>query len=143
MAKEDSTSPTCLYSRHSAGLALSLSRYRAKWFLTYPRAYGMVAYPGQRIMFMLNQPDSSEDDEHSRHLLWLNPTSEIYPYIPNQPAHLASPIHILLDSETPIARLTGRMRSEPSNFRPSNGKERVCYEVEILMQDEGLLRQCY
>ena len=145
MANEDSNSHlvTCLYSRHSAGLAISLSRHRTKWFLTYPRAYGMVAYPGQRIVSMLNRPHSNEDGEHARHSFWLNPTSETDPYAPDQPAHMVSPIHILLDSETPVAKLSGRMRTEPSNFKPDNGKERVCYEVEIFMPDTGLLRQCY
>lgn len=50
---------------------------------------------------------------------------------------------MLLDSETPVARLTGRTRAEKSNNWQDNGKEIVCHEVEVIMPDEGLVRQCY
>lgn len=53
------------------------------------------------------------------------------------------PIHMLLDSENQGVRLTGRMRTESSNYPPEHGKDIVCYEVEVLFPDEGLLRQCY
>lgn len=52
--------------------------------------------------------------------------------------YINSAIHILLDSETPIARLTGRVRLEKSN-----GKGIVCHEVEVIIPDQGLMRQCY
>jgi len=127
---------------------MSLSRYQRKWFLTYPRAYGMAAYPGQRIVYSLNRPEYSEkeSEDHARRFFWLNPTSETHPYTPNETTpttNMSSPIHIILDSNTPVAKLTGRMKVQPSNFGPDNKSERACYEVEIIMPEEGLLRQCY
>ena len=144
-----STEPlTRLVSRHSAGLSLSLARYKREWFLTYPRGYGMVAYANQRIICKLNTPDRDADDAYARNHFWLNAGMESQPYNPEEEdyenkKYVASPIHILLDSMTPVARLTGRIRAERSNLRQDDGMQVICREVEIIMPDEGLQRQCY
>ena len=144
-----STKPlTTLNSRHSANLSLSLARYKRQWFLTYPRAYGMVAYPGQRILCKLNLPDQNADEAYARNHFWLNATMKSEPYDPTEEdyenkEYVASPIHILLDSRTPVARLTGRMRAERSHLRRDDGMQVICREVEIIMPEEGLQRQCY
>lgn len=57
--------------------------------------------------------------------------------------YVSFPIHIVLDSQTPVARLTGRTRTEKSKSAQDNGKEIVVHEVEVIIPDEGLLRQCY
>ena len=139
---------TRLVSRHSAGLSLSLARCKREWFLTYPRAYGMVAYPNQRIFCKLNTPDRDADDAYSRNHFWFNANMESEPYNPEEEdyenkKYVASPIHILLDSMTPVARLTGRIRAERSNLRQDDGMQVICREVEIIMPEEGLQRQCY
>lgn len=134
-----------LISRHFSFLPLSLSRYKRQWFLTFPRAYGMVAFPGQRIYCTLNTPDYSVDSYASRHF-WLNASISSQPYDPKSDGDkklIGSPIHLLLDSENQGVRLTGRMRTESPNDRSEQRKDVVCYEVEVLFPDEGLLRQCY
>ena len=145
---QSTTTLTSLVSRHSAGLSLALSRYKRQWFLSYPRAYGMVAYPGQRILCKLNLPDQNADEAYARNHFWLNATMESEPYDPTEEdyenkEYVASPIHILLDSMTPVARLTGRIRAEKSHLRQDGGMQVVCREVEIIMPEEGLQRQCY
>ncbi|KAE9392223.1 hypothetical protein BT96DRAFT_924848 [Gymnopus androsaceus JB14] len=144
-------------SRHFAGLEVSLSRYKRRWFITFPRAYGMIA--PQRILSPLNIPDDNMPEEHARNHFWYNPSvtgnENQVPYKPDDPEARLSPIHMLLDGKAimrtihypdvpQIARMTGRMRSERSSSQDySKGKEVVCYEVEVLIPDEGLLRQCY
>ena len=76
-----STKPlTTLVSRHSAGLSLSLARYKREWFLTYPRAYGMVAFPGQRIVCRLNIPDQRAEEAYARNRFWFNADIPSQPY---------------------------------------------------------------
>ena len=145
---QSTTTLTSLVSRHSAGLSLALSRYKRQWFLSYPRAYGMVAFPGQRIVCKLNTPDQSADEAYARNHFWLNADMPSQPYDPAEKddeskKYIMSPIHILLESETPVARLTGRTRTEKSNPWQDNGKEITCYEVEVTLPEDGLQRQCY
>ncbi|KAK7690059.1 hypothetical protein QCA50_006704 [Cerrena zonata] len=137
----------CLRSRHSAHLPLSLSRYKRQWFITFPRQYGMAAYPGHRIVNKLNTPDMSVDEAYARKRFWYNADTYSARYDPSErngdEAYISSPIHILLDSDPPVAKLTGRVRTEKSNNKPDNGKEILCQEIEVIMPEEGLLRQCY
>ncbi|KIJ55347.1 hypothetical protein M422DRAFT_63455 [Sphaerobolus stellatus SS14] len=135
-----------LSSRHSAFISISLSRYKRQWFLTYPRAYGMTDPPGQRILCSLNVPDPKVTEIHAKRYFWLNPSMPNSPYNPKDPDYLsqkwiASLIHMLLDSEPSVARLTGQTRVEPS--QASNGGDITCFEVEATLPDKGLLRQCY
>ncbi|KAF9269839.1 hypothetical protein L218DRAFT_953476 [Marasmius fiardii PR-910] len=136
-----------LCSRHSSFLPLSLSRYRSRWFITYPRIYGM-AEPGQRILCSLNLPDASSPDDRGKQYFWLNPIMQNHPYDPSDPDYPtkkfpSSPIHLLLDSEVPVARLTGRTRAEKSQALEDLGREIECFEVEVTIPEEGLLRQCW
>ncbi|CAL1706668.1 unnamed protein product [Somion occarium] len=134
-----------LVSRHSAFLPFALSRYRRQWFLTYPRPYGMTSPQGQRIHSMLNIPDTSVDEAYARRHFWLYDPDSL-PYDPEKDSEerfIGSRIHILLDSETPVVKLTGRTRTERSKSPRDYGKEFTCYEFEVLIPDEGLLRQCY
>uniref|UniRef100_A0A0W0EYA0 Uncharacterized protein n=1 Tax=Moniliophthora roreri TaxID=221103 RepID=A0A0W0EYA0_MONRR len=136
-----------LRSRHTGGISMSLSRYQRKWFLTYSRGYGM-AY-GQRIFCALNTPDMRAPESHARRYFWLNPGIANATYNPDDPDYASqkfvSPVHILLDSETPVARLTGRTRAEISQSLPvgSKPKQIMCFEIEVTIPEEGLLRQCY
>ncbi|KAF4616801.1 hypothetical protein D9613_008408 [Agrocybe pediades] len=132
-------------SRHTGGISLSLSRYHRQWFITFPRAYGMIA--PQRISKSLNDPKaaSSETEEHSRNHFWLNSTVPSSPYDPEdtESKHIGSTIHELLDADPKIARLTGRKRMEVSRAYDGEGKETECLEVEVLIPESGLLNQCY
>ncbi|KAF5372224.1 hypothetical protein D9758_005008 [Tetrapyrgos nigripes] len=61
------------------------------------------------------------------------------------PDPLAS-IRMLLDAFPPVIRMTGRMRAEPSEaWGVDEGAQTISYEMEVLplVQEEGLLRQCY
>ncbi|THU77798.1 hypothetical protein K435DRAFT_812122 [Dendrothele bispora CBS 962.96] len=54
------------------------------------------------------------------------------------------PIQMLLDAKPPVVRMTGRMRAETSEaWGVDEGQQTVSYEMEVLVPDEGLLRQCY
>ncbi|KAK7454024.1 hypothetical protein VKT23_011535 [Stygiomarasmius scandens] len=136
------------YSRHSAGITESLSRYKRKWYLTYSRPYGMVDPPGTRIVCSLNTPDETVSEEYARRHFWLNPDMPGAPYKPDDPDYatqkwISSPIHILLDAEPSVARLTGRTRAQKSRVYGEGDKEILCFEVEVTIPDEVLLRQCY
>ncbi|KAK7454016.1 hypothetical protein VKT23_011527 [Stygiomarasmius scandens] len=135
-------------SRHSAGIAESLSRYKRKWYLTYSRPYGMVDPPGTRIFCSLNAPDETMEEAYARRCFWLNPNVPGAPYKPDDPGYatqmwIGSPIHILLDSKPSVVKLTGRTRTEKSSVRGKGEEEIACFELEVTIPDEGLLRQCY
>ncbi|KAJ3887624.1 hypothetical protein GG344DRAFT_80566 [Lentinula edodes] len=135
-----------LCSRHFTSIPLSLSRFQRRWFLTFPRAYGLPDPDSQRIVCALNSPDYSATDQHARSHFWLNPSCRSQRYNPSDSTtkySAVSPIHLLLDSDYPVARLTGRIRAEPSNDPHDGGKRIACYEVEVVTPDSGLLRQCY
>ncbi|KAE9393633.1 hypothetical protein BT96DRAFT_923921 [Gymnopus androsaceus JB14] len=135
-----------LRSRHFASIPLSLSRFQRRWFLTFPRTYGLPDPDSQRIVCALNTPDYSAPPEHASTRFWLNPSCRSQRYNPSDKTTryaALSPIHLLLDSENPVARLTGRIRSERSNDPHDEGKQIACYEVEVITPEVGLLRQCY
>jgi len=135
-----------LRSRHFASVPLSLSRFQRRWFLTFPRTFGLPDPDSQRIACALNTPDYSAPDTHARNHFWLNPSCRSQRYIPSDTTteySALSPIHLLLDSEPPVARLTGRIRCQRSNDPHDEGKQIACYEVEVITPDDGLLRQCY
>ncbi|KAF9554655.1 hypothetical protein CPC08DRAFT_783066 [Agrocybe pediades] len=112
-------------SRHTAGISLSLSRYHGQWFITFPRPYGMIS--PSRISKCLNDPKlaaaafSNETEEHTwHHKFWLNPT--VPSSSPYDPAETDTKLSRAYDGE---------------------GKEVECPEVEVLITESGLLRQCY
>jgi hypothetical protein len=119
-------------SPHSAHLSLSLSRHGSTWFLTYPRAYGMLSYPGQRIHARLNA-STSEVGERTR-VIWFNSDW-------TGTGTMANPFNILMDASPGVVRATGRKRMEKSCR--IDGGEIESVEFEVLVPDEGLLRQCY
>lgn len=107
--------------------------------------YGMVAVPCQRILTLVNAPRNAtnEDMKRSRRFFWFNSTTYA-PYDPSDTTRMmCSGIHILLDADEIVARLTGRTRTKESNDPDDKGKERECREIEILIPESGLLRQCY
>jgi hypothetical protein len=120
-------------SPHSAHLDLSLSRHGSTWFLTYPRAYGMLSYPGQRIHAQLNASTTSEVRE-SAHVIWFNSDW-------TGTGTMANPFNILVDASPGVVRATGRKRTEKSCR--IEGEEVESVEFEVLVPEEGLLRQCY
>ncbi|KAF5387520.1 hypothetical protein D9757_006595 [Collybiopsis confluens] len=135
-----------LRSRHFFSVPLSLSRFQRRWFLTFPRTYGLPDPDSQRIVCLLNSPDFSATDQHAHRHFWLNPSCRSQRYNPSDSTTkfaTLSPLHLLLDSESPVARLTGRIRAERSNDPHDGGKQIACYEVEVMAPNEGLLRQCY
>jgi len=51
---------------------------------------------------------------------------------------------MLLEAKPPVVSMTGRMRAETSQaWGAEEGQQTVSYEMEVLVPDEGLLRQCY
>jgi len=120
-------------SRHSAFIELSLSRQGSQWFLTYPRAYGMVSYTGQRIHSRLNV--AASDIAERPRCFWFNSHWL-------QEDTTAHPLNILLESNPPAIRPTGRTRLEKR--QGIVGREEIeCAEMEVLVPEDGLLRQCY
>ena len=101
--------------------------------MTYPRAYGMVEYTGQRIHARLSVPISDVGERHR--FFWYNSDW-------NSQGSMANPLNILVESYPPPIRPTGRTRMEKPHGR-TDGEEIVCQEMEVLVPDEGLLRQCY
>ena len=119
-------------SPHSAHLDLSLSRRDSTWFLTYPRAYGMLSYPGQRIHARLNASTGNVGER--AHVIWFNSDW-------TGTGTMANPFNILMDASPEVVRATGRKRMEESCR--IDGGEIESVEFEVLIPDDGLLRQCY
>ena len=149
MASKPDPEVTLIYSPSFANLSVSLSRYRNQWFLTYPRPYGLTIIPGQRIHALLNVVSNGTEDDlkRSRHFFWLNSNSgsDCQPDNLSGNVILGEPFHILLDADIesckadrPIA--AGR---EVSFALRDKGKVRIGHEIEVLIPEEGLLRQCY
>ncbi|KAF9023816.1 hypothetical protein BDZ89DRAFT_1114936 [Hymenopellis radicata] len=113
-------------SRHFGHFPMCLSRYKDRWYLNSTNGYGMP-----------EGHTASEAPETCNRTFWNHLGAD---YVPDGPSRPGCPIHMLLDAEPQVARRTGRMRSETL---PGTGDAVACYEVEVLIPEEGLRRQCY
>lgn len=118
---------------------MALSRYRSKFFLVYADGNNLLE-PGRRLHSSLNAV-SWHSNRHSKMgpkvaSFWLNcsrgngdvddPTGVFYQ---------------LFHADPPLVRRTGRKRKE---FSANDGVTTVdSYECEVLVPEEGLIRQCY
>jgi len=144
------TSQTPLNDREDKGVALiatftwdtttiALSRYRSKFFLVHGDVHHPLE-PGKRIHSPLNVV-SWDSNRHSKKgpkvaSFWLNCSQG------NGDVDDPSGVfYQLIHADPPLVRRTGRKRKEVS---AENGVSTLdCYEFEVLIPEEGLIRQCY
>lgn len=117
---------------------LALSRYRSRFFLIYVNGHHVEG--GNRIHSSLNVV-SWHSNHHSRKgpkvaSFWLNNNRGNED--PNDSNHV---LYQLLHADPPLIRPTGRKRKEAS---ADNGVSVIdCEEFEVLVPEEGLIRQCH
>ena len=118
---------------------MALSRYRSKFFLVYGDAHHLLE-PGKRIHSSLNVV-SGHSNRHSKKgpkvtSFWLNCSQG------NGDAGDPNGVfYQLIHADPPLVRRTGRKRKEVS---ADNGVSTTdCHEFEVLVSEEGLIRQCY
>lgn len=114
------------------GLATTLHRRRAVWYIVWGRGYGMAS---SKHVATLNQPQDSDppfsaSPPSGRHRFWFNSDNNVFATLEN-----------MLDADTPCIRLTGRSRMETCAVYGSKA-EIEAKEVEVLICDEGLSRKC-
>jgi len=118
---------------------MALSRYRSRFFLVYGDVNRLLE-PGKRIHSSLNVV-SWHSNRHSKKgpkvvSFWLN-CSQGNGDVDDPDGAFYQLIH----AYPPLVRRTGRKRKEVS---VDNGTSTVdCYEFEVLILEEGLIRQCY
>ena len=81
--------------------------------------------------------EKEEEPGKAQRKIWIQINDGWKPNGPELPGGVPG---MLLESEPCVARLTGRTRSELDPYKKA---QVVCHEVEILIDDEGLRRQCY
>ncbi|KAF5373091.1 hypothetical protein D9758_001560 [Tetrapyrgos nigripes] len=123
----------CFVSPHNAYLSMGLSRHGRAWFITWARAYGMLDNNKARVFCRLNNPSSPRDRQQKPNCFWFNTDSMLF----------TNAYKMILESEPTIARKTGRKRMERMNGDPWYAQEIECEEIEVLMPEWGLLRQCF
>lgn len=118
---------------------MALGRYRSKFFLVYASEHRLLE-PGKRFHSSLNLV-SGHSNRHSKKgpkvtSFWLNCSGG------NGDADDPNGVlYQLSRADPPLVRRTGRKRKEVS---ADNGTSTVdCYELEVLVPEEGLIRQCY
>ena len=118
---------------------MALSRYRSRFFLVYGDIHHLLD-PGKRIHSPLNIV-SGHSNRHSKKgpkvaSFWLNCSKG------NGDVDDPSGVfYQLIHADPPLVRRTGRKRKEVS---ADNGVSTIdCYEFEVLVSEEGLIRQCY
>ena len=118
---------------------MALSRYRSRFFLVHATDHNLLE-PGKRFHSSLNVV-SWHSNRHSKKgpkvaSFWLNCSRG------NGDADDPNGVYYqLLHADPPMVRSTGRKRKEIS---ADNGTTTIdCYELEVLVPEEGLVRQCY
>ena len=118
---------------------LALGRYRSAFFLVYANEHRLLE-PGKRFHSSLNVV-SSHSNRHSKKgpkvaSFWLNCSRG------NGDAEDPNGVYYqLLNADPPMVRRTGRKRKEVS---ADNGASTIdCHELEVLVPEGGLIRQCY
>ena len=118
---------------------MALSRYRSKFFLVYANDHRLLE-PGKRFHSSLNVV-SWHSNRHSKKgpkvaSFWLNCSRG------NGDAGDPGGVwYQLLHVDPPMVRRTGRKRKEVSADDGTSNIE--CYEFEVLVPEEGLIRQCF
>jgi hypothetical protein len=119
--------------------AMALSRYRSRFFLVYA-SEDRILEPGKRFHSSLNVV-SWHSNRHSKKgpkvaSFWLNCSRG------NGDADDPNGVYYqLLHADPPMVRRTGRKRKEVS---ADDGTSTIdCCELEVLVQEEGVIRQCY
>ena len=118
---------------------VALSRYRSRFFLVYVDGQHLPE-PGKRIHSSLNVV-SWHSNHHSKKgpkvdSFWLNCSRE-----DSDPEDPNGVLYRLLDVDPPLVRRTGRERNETSAADAASTVG--CDEFEVLVPEEGLIRQCY
>ena len=118
---------------------MALSRYRSRFFLVYANNHSLLE-PGKRFHSSLNVV-SWHSNRHSKKgpkvaSFWLNCSRG------NGDADDPDGVwYQLLHADPPMVRRTGRKRKEIS---ADDGSTTIdCYELEVLVPEGGLVRQCY
>jgi len=118
---------------------MTLSRYRSRFFLVHANEHRLLE-PGKRFHSSLNVV-TWHSNRHSKKgpkvaSFWLNCSRG------NGDADDPSGVfYQLIHADPPLVRRTGRKRKEVS---AENGVSTIdCYELEVLVPEEGLIRQCY
>jgi len=118
---------------------MALSRYRSRFFLVYANNHRLLE-PGKRFHSSLNVV-SWHSNRHSKKgpkvaSFWLNCTRGN-----GNADETDGVLYQLLHADPPMVRRTGRKRKEVS---ADDGSSTIdCYELEVLVPEEGLIRQCY
>lgn len=118
---------------------MALSRYRSRFFLVHANELHLLE-PGKRFHSSLNVV-SWHSNRHSKKgpkvaSFWLNCSRG------NGDVDDPSGVYYqLLHADPPLVRLTGRKRKEVSADDGTSTIE--CCELEVLVPEEGLIRQCY
>jgi len=135
--KDEETTRIVTFAWDTATMALS--RYRSRFFLVYANNHRLLE-PGKRFHSSLNVV-SWHSNRHSKKgpkvaSFWLNCSRG------NGDADDPDGVwYQLLHADPLMVRRTGRKRKEVS---ADDGSSTVdCYEVEVLVPEEGLIRQCY
>lgn len=118
---------------------VALSRYRSRFFLVYVSGQHLIE-PGKRIHSSLNVI-SWHSNHHSKKgpkvaSFWLNCSREN-----SDPEDPNGVLYQLVDADPPLVRRTGRNRNEASAADAVSIVD--CDEFEVLIPEEGLIRQCY
>ena len=118
---------------------IALSRYRSRFFLVYANGNRLLE-PRKRLHSSLNVI-SLHSNRHSKKgpkvaSFWLNCSRGN-----GDPDDQHGVFYRLLHADPPLVRRTGRKRKEVSAV--DGVSTIVCYEFEVLVAEEGLVRQCY
>lgn len=134
--KDEETAQIFTFSWDTTTMALS--RYRSRFFLIYIDGQNHLE-PGKRIHSSLNAV-SWYSNHHSKKgpkvaSFWLNCSRG------NGDEDSSGALYQLVHADPPLVRSTGRKRKEVS---ADGGVATVdCEEFEVLLPEEGLIRQCY
>lgn len=118
---------------------MALSRYRSRFFLIYVTGQHHLE-PGKRIHSSLNVV-SWYSNRHSKKgpkvaSFWLNSSRGS-----GAEGDSNGALYQLLHADPPLVRSTGRKRKEVSADDAASTAD--CEEFEVLLPEEGLIRQCY
>ena len=135
--KDKEETLTLTFTRDASTMALS--RYRSRFFLVYANGNHLLD-PRKRLHSSLNVI-SLHSNRHSKKgpkvtSFWLNCSRGN-----GDPDDQNGVLHQLVHADPPLVHRTGRKRKEVS---ADDGVSTIsCHEFEVLVPEEGLVRQCY
>lgn len=136
--KDKEATPIVTFNWDAATMALS--RYRSRFFLVYANGDSNLLEPGNHLHSSLNVV-SLHSNRHSKKgpkvaSFWLNCSRGN-----GDAGDPKGVFYQLLHADPPIVHRTRRKRKEVS---ANDGDSTIdCYELEVLVPEEGLIRQCY